>query len=367
MINLQEFNIGNLKIKFIQGGMGVGVSGEGLASAVANTGGAGIIATVGLGEVFKKYPGNYIEANQAALRDEIKKARKKSNGVIGVNIMHALSDYVDLIKTSVEKNVDLIILSAGIPRDAYKYLKGKDIKLVPVVSSARVTEMICKSWTRENHIPDAIIVEGPKAGGHLGYSNEELNDSDFVSTGLEKILKEVIEVTKKYGNIPVIAAGGIYDGKDIAYFTNKKIGAAGVQMATRFVPTLECDASDEFKKQYLKATKEDIIIIKSPVGLPGRAIKNEFLEKIQREEKNKFSCDFTCLKKCGRTEAPYCIANALIEARNGDFTRGFAFIGANGYKCTPETCLDENGKFISVNTLVQRLSDEYDAAKRLES
>jgi NAD(P)H-dependent flavin oxidoreductase YrpB (nitropropane dioxygenase family) len=361
MINLPKFKIGNLEINLIQGGMGVGISGNKLASAVANEGGAGIIASVGLGALFK-YPGSYTKANQDALRDEISQARKKSNGVIGVNIMHALSDYVNLIKTSVEEKVDLIISGAGIPRDLPSYIGEKDIKLIPIVSNVRVTEIIIKSWKRFNKLPDAIIVEGPKAGGHLGYDEEDLKNSSFVSRGLEKILKEVIEVTKKYGNIPVIAAGGLYDGSDIAYFTNKKISAAGVQMATRFVPTLECDASDKFKEEYLRATKENIIIIRSPVGLPGRAIKNKFLERVQNKERDKFKCTFKCLKTCDSIDAPYCIANALIEARDGNFTRGFAFVGANGYKCTPESCLDENKKFISVKTVVQRLSDEYNAA-----
>jgi len=360
MINLKKFNIGNLEVNLIQGGMGVGISGHKLASAVANEGGAGIIASVGLGALFK-YSGGYNEANQAALRDEIIAARKKSNGVIGVNIMNALSDEIDLIKTAVEEEVDLMILSAGIQRDTPKYLNGKDINLVTVVSSARVTNMICKSWARENHVPDAIIVEGPMAGGHLGYSIEQLTNPEFVENGLETIVKEVITVAKQYGNIPIIAAGGIYTGQDIK--KAQDWGALGVQMATRFVPILECDASNEFKQEYLRTTKDDIIIIKSPVGLPGRAIKNKFLEKIQNGIEERFSCDFKCLKKCGRTEAPYCIANALIEARDGDFTRGFAFVGQNGYRCTPKTCLDENGKFISVNTLMQRLSDEYNAVK----
>jgi nitronate monooxygenase len=359
MADLPKFRIGNLEVNLIQGGMGVGISGSNLASSVANEGGAGIIASVGLGAL-KNYPGNYSEANQLALRDEIKEARRKSNGVIGVNIMHALSDYSALIKTAVEENVDLIISGAGIPRDLPAYVGDKDIKLIPIVSSRRVAELITKSWKKYNKIPDAIIVEGPLAGGHLGYEYEDLIYN--TTPTLERIVSEVIDFAKdksKFGKpIPVIAAGGIYSGQDIKYFT-EKIGAAGVQMATRFVPTLECDASPVFKQEYLRATKEDIVIIKSPVGLPGRAIKNKFLDKIHAGEREKFGCPYTCLKTCDAKTAHYCIANALVEAQQGNFTRGYAFCGANAYRCTPKTCLDEKGEFISVKTLIQRLSDEF--------
>jgi len=364
MINLPKFIIGRtgkpLEINLIQGGMGVGISLSGLASAVANEGGAGIIASVGLGAL-KKYTGNYVENNQEGLRDEIREARRNSNGVIGVNIMHALSDYSHLVQTAVDENVDMIISGAGIPRDLPIYVGKKDIKLIPIVSSVRVAELIVKGWAKYNKIPDAIIVEGPLAGGHLGYKYEDLING--TAPKLETIVKEVMGFANTFDpHIPVIAAGGIYSGEDIARFT-QEIGVAGVQMATRFVPTLECDASDKFKQEYLRATKKDIIIIQSPVGLPGRAINNEFLEGVQKGERDKFNCSYKCLKTCEVKKSPYCIANALVEARQGNFTRGFAFCGANAYKCTPETCLDESGKFISVHTLMQRLSDEINSAK----
>ncbi len=377
MIDLPKFKIGNLgktlEVNIIQGGMGVGISLSGLASAVANCGGAGIIASVGLGPLksyLEKYGRDYIKANQVALRDEIREARKKSDGVIGVNIMHALSDYVSLVKTSVEENVDLIISGAGIPRDLPKYLNGKDIKLIPIVSSARYSNLICTAWSKPGHAPNAIIVEGPKAGGHLAFKREQLDNPKYVENTLETIVKEVVEQSKEFSRlhnlreIPVIAAGGIYTGQDIKKALSW--GAKGVQMATRFVCTDECDAHNNFKQAYLDANAEDLTIIKSPVGLPGRVIKNEFVEKIQAMEKTgekyKFPCGFKCLKTCDFKKAPYCIANALVEAQQGDFSRGFAFAGTNAYKCTPETCLDKNGKFISVKTLTQRLSDEYNSA-----
>lgn len=359
MINLPILKIGGLEINLIQGGMGVGISGQNLASAVANCGGAGIIAGVGLGI---NYPGNYRESNNEGLRQEIRGARKKSNGIIGVNIMHALSNYSDLVKIAVEENVDMIISGAGIPKDLPAYIGEKNIKLIPIVSDVRVARTISKAWKKYNKIPDAIIVEGPMAGGHLGYSYDDLISN--TTPTLERIATGVIDfVSSNFDKpIPVIVAGGIYDGSDIAYFINK-IRATGVQMATRFVPTLECDASDLFKQTYLNAKKEDITIIKSPVGLPGRAIKNEFLERIQRGERDKFGCHYKCLKTCEPANSPYCIAKAMFEAKEGKFDKGFAFTGTNVYRCTPETCLDENKKFIPVGTLMQRLSDEYNSAK----
>ena len=368
MINLPILELGNkgkiLRYNLIQGGMGVKISGSNLASAVANCGGIGIIASVGLGP-FEDYSKNYIKTNQEGLREEIRQARKKSNGIIGVNIMHALSDYDSLVKTAVEENIDLIISGAGIPRDLPFYVGNKDIKLIPIVSSLRVAEMIIKSWKKyDNKIPDAIIVEGPLAGGHLGYAYEDLinNTTPTLETIASEIIDFVNDKSKFEKPIPVIVAGGIYEGKDIAYFMNK-LGATGVQMATRFVPTLECDASDKFKQEYLDAKKQDIVIIKSPVGLPGRAINNKFLESVKKGENKRFSCPYHCLKTCVPKDSPYCIAKALVESQKGDFTSGYAFCGANAYRCTPETCLDENKKFITVQTLMQRISDEFNSSK----
>lgn len=356
MNKLPKFKISNLEMNLIQGGMGVGVSGSNLASAVANEGGAGIIASVGLG-LLKGYPGNYVESNRDALRDEIRDARKKSNGIIGVNIMHALFDYDILVKTAVEENIDLIISGAGIPKDLPKYVGEKDIKLIPIVSSVRVAAILTQAWKKHGKKPDAFIVEGPKAGGHLGFNYEDLINNQAPS--LSDLVKDVLDFSKTHFDepVPVIAAGGIYDGNDIFYFN--ELGATGVQMATRFVPTAECDASDKFKRAYIGANQNDIQIIKSPVGMPGRAIKNEFLDKIQKGEKDLFGCHFKCLKSCEPKISPYCIASSLVEAHKGNFTRGFAFSGTNAYKCTPETCFDENAKFINVKTLMDRLGEEY--------
>lgn len=356
MVNIPSFKIGDLEMKLIQGGMGIGISGGGLAGAVGNEGGAGIIASVGLGiaEMSKNYnyKKDYAKSNQKALRNEIRKARKITKGVVGVNIMYALSDYKNLIKTSVEENVDLIISGAGIPRDLPQHLNGKKIKLVPIVSSARVAKIICRSWIRFGHAPDAIIVEGPKAGGHLGYSKANLDNPDFVSKGLEKILPEVLKTVSEYGNIPVIVAGGIFYGSDIKRFLN--LGAAGVQMATRFVPTYECDADNRFKQAYIDCKEEDIIIIDSPVGMPGRAIKNRFLEEIGSGKKQKFNCNYHCLKTCEPNKSLYCIASALVNAQGGEFEKGFVFAGSNAYKCR---------EIVSVKDVFESLEREYSKAE----
>ena len=229
MIKLPKFKIGELEINLIQGGMGVGISLSGLAGAVANCGGAGIISSVGLGLL--KYSKNSVEYNKRALREEIRNARKMSKGVIGVNIMHAVTDYKDLVKVADEEKVDLIIVGAGIPKDLPKLIKDKSISLVPIVSSERLAEIITKAWKRQGKIPDAFIVEGPKAGGHLGFKQEELISTD--PPKLEDIAKEVIAFAndpKTFENpVPVIVAGGIYTGQDI--YEYKELGAAGVQMA----------------------------------------------------------------------------------------------------------------------------------------
>lgn len=342
--------IKELEIKLIQGGMGVRISGPNLASAVANEGGAGIIAAVGLGDMEDKSL-SYDEVSKNALRETIRKTRAKSNGVIGVNIMHALSNYSSLVETAVEENVDIIISGAGLPRDLPDYLNGKNIKLIPIVSSVKATELLCKSWSRRGHLPDAIIVEGPKSGGHQGYSFEDLANPEFVSSGLETRLSEVLNflrLDQKTAKIPVIVAGGIYYGGDIDKFL--KLGASGVQMATRFVTTYECDASIEFKKAYLDCKEGDLRIIHSPVGMPGRAINNSFLDRVEAGEEIPKRCDYRCLKTCNPRESPYCIAKALIEAGQGKLENGFAFAGRNAYL---------SKEIISVKELFENLNQEF--------
>ena len=347
--NIPVLRIGDLEVfpPIIQGGMGVRVSRANLASAVANEGCVGVIASAGIGQ-FENHPeSEFAKVNAEALRNEIRKARSMTSGIIGVNIMVALTDYENLVKTAVDEDVDLIISGAGLPLNLPKYMDGKDIKLVPIVSSARALEIICKRWKGHfNKIPDAVIVEGARAGGHLGYFYEDIINK--TTPNLEQIIEEVIEIASFYNpNIPVIAAGGIFDGKDIAHFLS--LGASGVQMATRFVCTYECDVHRNFKQAYLDAKAEDITIIPSPVGLPGRVINNSFVEKIKNGETIPFECSYQCLKTCDPNKAPYCIAKVLANAAEGNMDESFAFAGSNAYRCK---------EIISVKSLIQQVVQE---------
>jgi NAD(P)H-dependent flavin oxidoreductase YrpB (nitropropane dioxygenase family) len=346
---IPTLKIGNLEIcpPIIQGGMGIRVSGANLASAVANTGCAGIIASTGIG-LFENYQGiDFVTFNGESLRSEIRKARSLTEGIIGVNIMVALADYENLVKVSVEENVDLIICGAGLPLDLPKFLNGKDIKLVPIVSSAKALELICRRWKgRYDKLPDAVIVEGVKAGGHLGYSFESL--ADDTAPKLEQIVEDVVALANSFEpKIPVVAAGGIFDGEDIARFL--RLGAAGVQMATRFVCTDECDVHQNFKQAYLDAGPDDITIIKSPVGLPGRVINSSFVEKIKQGLTMPFKCSYRCLRTCEPKKAPYCIAKVLANAAKGKMDESFVFAGSNAYRCN---------EIVPVKVLVERLTEE---------
>ena len=358
---MKSLQIGDLTARYpiIQGGMGVGVSLAGLSSAVANQGGIGVISTVAIHlVVFNEIGKNYKEDSIRALREEIQKAKKLTQGILGVNIMVALSNFAELVKTSIEEKIDIIFSGAGLPLDLPGFLKGMNskTKLVPIVSSARAARIIIKKWKEHyDYVPDAIVVEGPLAGGHLGFKKEQIFHEDFQ---LEKLIPEVVEEArlfeKEYNRtIPVIAAGGIYTGEDILKFI--KLGAAGVQMGTRFVTTIECDASDEFKQAYLDAKKEDIIIIDSPVGMPGRALKSPFLINASNGLNTPTSCPYKCIRTCDFRTAKYCIGNALVYAQQGKLDNGFAFVGANVYK---------NDKIISVKELFETLISEYELAEK---
>lgn len=346
---LPVLRIGDLTVDppIIQGGMGVRVSRSGLASAVANEGGVGVIASVGLGK-FEDVKGSEFEAiNNEALRIEIRKARSMSKGIIGVNAMVALSNYESLVRTAADEGIDMIISGAGLPLELPKYVEKKDVKLVPIVSSARALKIICSKWKRNfNKIPDAVIVEGSKAGGHIGYDFQDVVEDK--APLLDDLITEVLEVAGTFDPpIPVIAAGGVYDGKDIAHFI--KLGASGVQMGTRFVCTDECDVHEDFKKAYLDADKKDLVIIKSPVGMPGRVIKNKFVEDILNGKTKPIACNYRCLRTCDPKVAPYCIAKALARAAEGYLDEGFVFAGTNAYRCN---------EIVSVKKLISDLASE---------
>ena len=343
-----------VRLPVIQGGMGVGVSLSGLASAVANEGGIGVISCAGLGLIYHKSPGDYLNKCILGLKEEIKKAKEKSKGIIGVNIMVALSNYADMVKTSIAEKADVIFAGAGLPFDLPSYLTNDSkTKLVPIVSSSRAAKIICDKWkSNYGYLPDAIVVEGPKAGGHLGFKLNQIFDEQYA---LERILPEVIAVAHSYEsekNIPVIAAGGISSGQDIYRFL--QMGASAVQLGTIFVTTAECDASDTFKNVYLNAKREDVKIIQSPVGMPGRAINGEFIESVEKGEKKPIKCPFHCIKTCDYTKSPYCIVQALYQAARGNMKNGYAFTGLNVHL---------SQKISSVKEVIANLKSEFLSAK----
>lgn len=342
---MNNLKIGNLtaRVPIIQGGMGVGISLSGLASAVANEGGVGVISCAGIGLIYRNTAKDYMEACIIGLREEIRKAKEKSSGIIGVNIMMALTNFGDMVKTAIAEKADVIFAGAGLPLDLPKYITPDcTTKLVPIVSSARAAKIICEKWkTLYNYLPDLVVVEGPKAGGHLGFKREQIENQNF---SIEKLVPEVIEEVayfeKKYNQeIPVIAAGGIYTGEDM--YKMMQLGAKGVQIASRFVTTYECDADDKFKQSYIQATENEMEIIQSPVGMPGRALKGEFLDKVKQGLTAPKSCPYNCLHTCDYKKVPYCIILALYNAYRGDLTKGYAFAGSNAYRATKISSVKE--------------------------
>lgn len=356
--------IGDLKLPtpIVQGGMGVGVSGKKLAAAVADQGGIGVISAVGLGfmgtpltdpEIIEKAKQNGETRNISILRQEIRLAKQMTKGVLGVNIMVAISEFAQTAKAAVEEGIDVIFAGAGLPLDLPECLKdGGHTKLVPIISSAKAAKLIAKRWmSRHKYTPDAFVVEGPMAGGHLGFSKDQIEDPQFA---LDALVPQVVETVKTIEEesgktIPVIAAGGIFTGQDIRRIMD--LGASGVQMATRFVATEECDADIAFKEAYVNCTKDDIQIIESPVGLPGRALMNDFLRDAKKGLKHPKVCPRHCITTCGEEQAPYCISSALISAFYGKLNNGFAFVGANGYRIKEIT---------TVGRLFEELGEEFD-------
>lgn len=328
-----SLNIGGLLPKFpiIQGGMGVGISLHNLAGHVAKSGGIGIISSAQIGYKETDFLTNTLDANLRALKEEITKAKAIApQGIIGVNIMVALNHYADIVKKAVEAGADLIISGAGLPVNLPLYTKGSKTKIAPIVSSGKAARVICKLWDRKNQVaPDMIVVEGPLAGGHLGFSLEEINQNPNVIDIMKDVKKVVAEYEVKYNKIiPVVVAGGFYSGEEVA--SALKEGADGVQMATRFVTTFECDAPEAYKQAYINAHANQIGIIKSPVGMPGRAILNPFITNVPGNK----ACYYHCIEKCGITTIPYCISKSLISAAQGDIDNALLFCGSNAYRAT---------------------------------
>jgi len=342
---MKSLRIGGLVIPvpIIQGGMGVGISLSGLAVAVANEGGVGVISCAGLGLLYKNKTEDYLQSSIEGLKAEIQKAKNATKGIIGVNIMVALSNFDDMVRTSISEKADIIFAGAGLPLNLPGFLKpGSKTKLVPIVSSGKAAKILCAKWkTNYDYLPDAIVVEGPKAGGHLGFKRDQIEDSTY---SLEEIVPEVVKEVKFFEDtynkeIPVIAAGGLYDGADIYNIMQK--GAKGVQLGSRFVTTNECDASDIFKQTYIDSKEEEIGIIQSPVGMPGRAIGNSFLDKVKQGLTIPKVCPFKCIKTCDISSSPYCIITALYNAAKGNMKSGYAFCGSNAYMATRITSVKE--------------------------
>ncbi len=354
-ISMKQTNIGDLvlNVPIIQGGMGIGVSFSHLAAAVANEGGVGTISGVAPGFREFDFKTNPLEAHRRALANEIRKARELTKGVLAVNIMVALTNFADMVQVAIKEQVDMIICGAGLPLNLPEFLTtGSKTKLVPIVSTDRALDLLIRKWFKSyQYIPDAVVLESPYSGGHQGVKLDEIGKNDF---NLEQQLPKVLIVTnnyeKMYGKrIPVFVAGGVQTGADIKKFVD--MGAAGAQIGTRFITTDECDASQEFKNQYLKACSEDdITVIQSPVGLPLRVLKTKFIDLVLKGMKKPKSCHYQCLHTCKFNEVSFCIAQALINAQQGNVEEGICCSGSNGFL---------NKEIISVKELFNRFKREY--------
>lgn len=361
MSGIKALKIGDLVLKrpVIQGGMGVGISLHKLAGAVAASGGMGLISTAQIGFREPDFKTNFVEANLRAIRREMQKAREIApKGAIGFNIMVATKHYDLWVKEAIKSGADAIVSGAGLPvrlpeyaQAAYEEMKAglaeavKKVKLAPIVSSAKSAQVICRLWDRKyKQVPDFVVVEGPLAGGHLGFSREELTEygadtknvpETYDQEAYDKEVRSIMEVVKTYEekyqkHIPVVTAGGIYTHEDVKH--QFELGAEGVQVATRFVTTEECDAPDAYKQAYINAKKEDIVITQSPVGMPGRAILNPFLKQIKEGIRPAIKTCFQCLEHCDIKTIPYCITQALVNAAEGDEDHALLFCGSNAYR-----------------------------------
>ena len=337
-MELKPLNIDGLIAKYpiVQGGMGVGISLDRLAGNVALAGGVGIISTAQIGFREPGYDEKPLETNLATIKKYIDRAREiAKGGAIGVNIMVATRHYEEYVKAAVKAGVDLIVSGAGLPTMLPELVKNTKTKIAPIVSSVKSAKVICKLWDRHySKSPDMVVIEGPKAGGHLGFSKDEVENITDEEYDKEIVaIKQVVdEYADKYSkHIPVIFGGGVYDKNDVEHYMN--LGIDGVQMGTRFVTTYECDASDEYKQAYINAKKEDIRIVKSPVGMPGRAIYNDFMAKSETETFKLKKCH-QCISTCKGKDIPYCITDALVNAANGDVDNALLFCGEKAYKAT---------------------------------
>ena len=356
MLKEIRFDHRTLQLPIIQGGMGVGVSLSSLAGHVMKEGAMGVISAAHPGYRRPDFRKDSIAANCAAIHEECARARaiSEGNGLLGINIMVPSPDYDTLVRAATDAGVDATISGAGLPLHLPKLTKDSDVLLAPIVSSARAAHLILRTWDKHYQTcPDFIVVEGSEAGGHLGFSREELEEGRCQP--LDAIVREVLGLLAPYEEryqkkIRVFAAGGIFDGNDIARML--RLGADGVQMATRFIATYECDAADSFKQAVLQCTKEDIRLIKSPAGLPGRALNTRFIRRVEGQTICMNDC-LRCMKPCDPSHTPYCISEALITSVSRDAQDGVVFVGANAWRIDA---------LLHVSQLLTQLKEEANAS-----
>lgn len=340
-MELQELKIGRktARVPIIQGGMGVGVSRFRLAGAVAKEGGVGMISSAQIGYDEPDFEADVQGCNARSIQKHVALAKQQADGgLVGVNIMVALQHYAEHVKAAVCAGADLIACGAGLPVDLPELVKDSDTAIAPIISTKKAASVILRMWDKKyKRTADLLVVEGPKAGGHLGFSHSALCDIPALSYDeeIKEIIREKRIYEQKYGvSIPVVVGGGIFDQSDIRHVM--ELGADGVQIASRFVATKECDASMAYKQAYVQAKEEDIAIINSPVGMPGRAIRNAFIRKAEQGQIPVTKC-FHCIKKCNPKETAYCITQALVNAVKGNLDEGLIFCGANVGRITEIT------------------------------
>ena len=361
-MSFESLKIGKYVIEkpIVQGGMGVGISWDGLAGNVSKEGGLGVVSSVGTGYYEDKAYSEKLVSNRplsetnfyskAGLTKIIDNARKIcGDKPLAANVLYASNDYGRIVKDACEAGIDIIITGAGLPTNMPEFTEGyPDVALVPIVSSAKALKIICKRWQkRYDRLPDAVILEGPKSGGHQGFSYEQCK---LPENQLENLVGPVVEEAAKWGGIPVIAAGGVWDKNDIQEMMD--LGASGVQMGTRFIGTHECDAHDNFKNILLNAKQEDIVLMSSPVGYPAQGVVTNLTHLVEKREGPEIKCISNCVGPCNRgveaKEVGFCIADRLSDAFLGKTETGLFFSGTNGYKLK---------EIISVKELLTKLTE----------
>ncbi len=352
-----------LPLPVLQGGMGIGISLDRLAGAVAACGGMGTISSALGGFREPDFQQDPQGANLRALDRQVRRAKNAARGagLVAVNVMVATTQYADSVRTALKAGADAIVCGAGLPKDLpaiAAQVPESDAALAPIVSSGRAAALLCKLWERHGRLPDFMVLEGPLAGGHLGFSPEEAKAaSPDRPNPLHRLLQEVLTALEPFRqkcgrDIPVFVAGGVQNGADMAQYMNE--GAAGAQFATRFITTEECDASDAYKQILLRAAACDLTITASPVGMPGRALRSPLLQRLAEGHRAGPEQCLRCLTPCHPARMPYCISRALMAAETGDWENGLFFCG--GSVCAKPA-------LTTVQTELEQLMNEWRAAQ----